>query len=760
MAIYHEDIVDIDLSNGTISRSFLNHTIGSGDESANRFGVMVYRNGSYVDISGCSCQAVFMNSAGEKIALTSYGTVNGNKAYVTLPQACYNVEGQFCLAIKLIGGGITGTMRIVDGVVCNTGTVGTIAPTESVPTYQEVLAVYSEVIEAAASLDSMQDALGYTGVQYLEGKGQTLSEKTFPNVYISGQTILLTIKDWNTEGITQSNEHTQIEVGYLLNDVYNIIVSEKTNVPLKNNYVIEFPNNIENAVMYVRGRIATGETGVFEIRNKNNIVYDFMPDFSLFIQEADFQYIRMSGVRSTKGGYIDEIIFKIKNAGTVTIYLLRGQTVLYKFTKTVGAGIVRLRNGVDFVYTAMTEPNLRIGIAGESTNRMYFYTDGTPSNQSTYTSANVGDDLTIGSGNGYNISIGFTIRVPEEYENEIRESNRNNRGPQTAKLVQNEYYFSDSILVSAIFSAGAGDISLYISGYKDYDACGSLMSIGLTGEWKIKLAKGVNESTVANPEYYIEENISVPWVDGREYYIELYHNRTLTRARIVDTFTKQEHVISNSTLATGEGRGKIGYIKTDNIKLRNFMATTKEPFDAKMLVIGDSYSAGATMFANMDKRWFELYATETGAKVFNNSKGGLATYTGANLLGTPIQTAVHPEYVMIELGVNDNSLNNYKGNIMTIVDWVENVLGATPVIFTIPPTQNSQSALIYGDINTWVKTSGIRYIDMCKALTVNGAGTTRNDDLFFSDNVHPNVAGHAAIYAQMKVDVPEMFAGI
>ena len=44
---------------------------------------------------------------------------SGNEAYVTLPQACYNYEGQFTLAVKVISDNndITGTMRIVDGVV-------------------------------------------------------------------------------------------------------------------------------------------------------------------------------------------------------------------------------------------------------------------------------------------------------------------------------------------------------------------------------------------------------------------------------------------------------------------------------------------------------------------------------------------------------------------------------------------------------------------------------------------------------------------
>ena len=99
-------------------------------------------------LSGGSVQGYFRDSQGNNIALTSQGTIDGNAAYVTLPQACYNYDGQFTLAIKLINSslGITGTMRIVDGMVDNTNTGGAVAPTSAVPTYQEVLSVYNQVL--------------------------------------------------------------------------------------------------------------------------------------------------------------------------------------------------------------------------------------------------------------------------------------------------------------------------------------------------------------------------------------------------------------------------------------------------------------------------------------------------------------------------------------------------------------------------------------------------------------------------------------
>ena len=145
------DLVNIDLNTGNIHRSFFSHAIGLKDNKGDAFGVRVFRDGEAVDLTDTSVQGVFMPPQGSPIAITSGNSVSGNEAYVVLPQACYDYEGQFTLAIKLVGGGVTGTMRIVDGIVSNTHASGTVAPTSAVPTYQEVLATYDDMVAATAA---------------------------------------------------------------------------------------------------------------------------------------------------------------------------------------------------------------------------------------------------------------------------------------------------------------------------------------------------------------------------------------------------------------------------------------------------------------------------------------------------------------------------------------------------------------------------------------------------------------------------------
>ena len=117
MAIYKNDIVDVELNGGGIHRTRMNHTIGKSDDDANRFGVRVLRDGAAESLTGISCAGYFTNSQGARTTLS--GTVSGSEAYVTLADACYTVEGPFRLAIKLSGGGVTSTVRIVDGMIEN-----------------------------------------------------------------------------------------------------------------------------------------------------------------------------------------------------------------------------------------------------------------------------------------------------------------------------------------------------------------------------------------------------------------------------------------------------------------------------------------------------------------------------------------------------------------------------------------------------------------------------------------------------------------
>ena len=181
MALYREDIISIELESGTIHRSYMNHSIGLGDNLANRFGVRLFRNGEEVSTNGASCQGIFVPPAGNPILISgnTYTGTSENVAWVQLPQACYAEEGNFSLAIKVIGGGVTGTMRIVDGMVDNTGSGTPVAPTETVPTYQEIIALYDEMVTATEEAEGITSALHPRNVMLPDEEISTTAPQDF-----------------------------------------------------------------------------------------------------------------------------------------------------------------------------------------------------------------------------------------------------------------------------------------------------------------------------------------------------------------------------------------------------------------------------------------------------------------------------------------------------------------------------------------------------------------------------------------------------
>lgn len=156
MAIYKNDIIDIDLETGTVFRSFMNRSIGEGDIKGDRFGVRVLRNKTEVDLTGVSVSGFFIRADGTTVEITgsTYTFRTGNECGVILPASCYVVEGAFTLAIKLTVSGVTMTARIVDGTVVDTTMGNIIDPGSTIPSLADYEVLVERAEEAASKLES------------------------------------------------------------------------------------------------------------------------------------------------------------------------------------------------------------------------------------------------------------------------------------------------------------------------------------------------------------------------------------------------------------------------------------------------------------------------------------------------------------------------------------------------------------------------------------------------------------------------------
>jgi endonuclease/exonuclease/phosphatase family metal-dependent hydrolase len=168
-SVVKRNIVKIELDSGNIRRSWINHSIGLSDNLGDAFGVELYRAGVPVNLGGATIMGYFHDPWGDNIVING-GDITYNLAVIYLPQACYNHEGQFTLALKIITDRETSSMVIFDGMIDNTNTGSAVAPTGTVPTYQEVLAVYDQMLEAKAGSVRFDIVQSLTDAQKLQAQ--------------------------------------------------------------------------------------------------------------------------------------------------------------------------------------------------------------------------------------------------------------------------------------------------------------------------------------------------------------------------------------------------------------------------------------------------------------------------------------------------------------------------------------------------------------------------------------------------------------
>lgn len=152
MATYKKDIVDIELNSGTVHRSFAQKILGEGDNKANRYGVRLWRDGEPESVGGSTCMGYFIRHANGDTVTINGGLFSGQEAFVELPEACYAYDGGFTLVIKLVGGGITGTMRIIDGTVVDSLIGAPVDPGSVIPDISDLMAVIERAEDAAEAI--------------------------------------------------------------------------------------------------------------------------------------------------------------------------------------------------------------------------------------------------------------------------------------------------------------------------------------------------------------------------------------------------------------------------------------------------------------------------------------------------------------------------------------------------------------------------------------------------------------------------------
>lgn len=225
---------------------------------------------------------------------------------------------------------------------------------------------------------------------------------------------------------------------------------------------------------------------------------------------------------------------------------------------------------------------------------------------------------------------------------------------------------------------------------------------------------------------------------------------------ITDTVTGVATTVSTAAHSYGEGYSGPGAISLSGVvKYKNMRMYANAPRNPRVAIFGDSYIEGDSI-GNIDAtNYFNRWAY----KALTNLNGNcmIAGIGGESSIGYQLRMAqdlvpFKPQYAIFALGYNDTTFSTWKANIELMATQCR-AIGTIPVFVTFPPRTSNQAFLTQA--NNWltITNNSYRYIDIGAALTVGGDRLTWVSAYLLSDNIHPTIAGHVAIYNQACLDL-------
>lgn len=215
----------------------------------------------------------------------------------------------------------------------------------------------------------------------------------------------------------------------------------------------------------------------------------------------------------------------------------------------------------------------------------------------------------------------------------------------------------------------------------------------------------------------------------------------------IDFDVKENTSTENPNLDSGMTSACWGgiYIETNlSIHVRSLYFASTGNVYPKLAIWGDSYVEGRS------RNYLCSYARRLKEKMGNEvwlSGGAGATTSDIILRLSTELKVVSPQYAIINAGVNDIISSNNSSTIISNLNTIINLLlskNITPVLITIPPLGDAYQTSI-SEVNSWVKNSGFKYIDLAYVMSI-GDSSTQNTLYFMPDNIHPNILGGLASY--------------
>ena len=245
---------------------------------------------------------------------------------------------------------------------------------------------------------------------------------------------------------------------------------------------------------------------------------------------------------------------------------------------------------------------------------------------------------------------------------------------------------------------------------------------------------------------YINHGLSI----SNDIAVEIVVNNDNTAK--VTLWSNGSHFTATASRWFGEGNSDY-FVSTPTATLTNCSFTwTSGDFVKKIWLFGDSYTS-----ISDPARWcYYLHNNDDIDNILISGYGGENSNSGIVALNSAINNYGCPDTIIWAYGMNDGTDTSSA----PAAGWENGILelmkictskGITPILCTIPtvPSINHEQK------NSWIKSSGYRYIDFAKAVGASSSGAWYSG-MLYSDNVHPTELGAKALYMQALIDCPEI----
>lgn len=290
-----------------------------------------------------------------------------------------------------------------------------------------------------------------------------------------------------------------------------------------------------------------------------------------------------------------------------------------------------------------------------------------------------------------------------------------------------------------------------------YDASIGQLQLILWTRWDIAIP--------TEPARFV--NVPFSFDVGDEGVLELKHvgatnTATITKSRTRETISL-EHVSAGDSI-TGRCWGQPSIVarsgRTRFLGMQYRLLTSRRP----RLAVGiDSITEGFNLANNWSQRWATRLKDQLGIDVVFAARGGASTIDFLRRSAIDIG-AIRPDFWIILAGTNERAIaplgntNAWLSRMRKIADVIRGS-GSVPIFATIPPTSVSSDMEFINAANSLILSRSITdapVVDFAACLSIGGDRVTQDSSLFLPDGVHPNVAGHAAMAAQVLSDIPQI----